>query len=293
MRDSDSEQKAHKQGNDKESAEALRSREVPYDEKEYFESFYRSSISGEDILDRVTLGAVTEPESRFHYNSVENAIIRAYARINPPPPSVMARTWPLIQKRSNLRLLDVGSGTGHWIDFFLSTFLVSQAVGVEITDNMCDFLHNKYIDRDDVQILNTDIASDQFDILSSGGAVDLISAIGVLFHIVEDEKWLSAIANLAAALKPGGLMFVGDEFGVESRAVQFHKADQFDNWREHDLAEGVEGEIRVNKRVRSLADWCSAAGECGLEVVDLVRTDREPTITTAENDILVLKRAAT
>ena len=290
MRDSQNEQKAHK-GDKKRTGKTTQLREVAYDEKEYFESFYRSSISEDGVQDRVTLGAVTEPESRFHYNCVENAIIRAYVRIYPPPPSVMARTWPIMQKRSNLRLLDVGSGTGHWIDFFSSTFLVSQAVGIEITDNMCEFLQNKYADRDEVRILNADISSAQFDIADCGGAVDFVSAIGVLFHIVEDDKWRSALANLASILKPDGLMFVGDEFGAKTRAVQFHKDDRFDNWREHDLAEGVEGEVRVNKRVRSLADWHHVASECGLTIVDLVRTDREPTITTAENDILVLRRA--
>jgi SAM-dependent methyltransferase len=263
---------------------------VTYDGKSYFESFYRAGARDEAMPDRVTLGMVTEPESRFHYNGVENSIIRAHVRMYPPPPGVMASAWHEIQKRSGMRLLDVGSGTGHWIDFFISTFLVSHATGIEITDKMCAFLRGKYSGRPAVRIVNADVSSPSFFVQDLGGPFEYISAIGVLFHIVDDDKWRSAIANLSAALSPEGLMFVGDEFGVETRSVQFHNSDHFDTWREHDQATGREGELRVNKRVRSLADWQRAAGDAGLVLVDLVRTDRDPAITTPEADILVLRR---
>lgn len=263
---------------------------VTYDGKTYFESFYRAGARDEAMPDRVTLGMVTEPESRFHYNGVENSIIRAHVRLYPPPPGMMASAWHEVQKRSGMRLLDVGSGTGHWIDFFVSTFLVSHATGIEITDQMCTFLRGKYTGRPEVRIVNADVSSPSFSVQDIGGPFEYISAIGVLFHIVDDDKWRSAIANLSAALSPEGLMFVGDEFGVETRSVQFHKSDHFDTWREHDQATGAEGELRVNKRVRSLADWQRAASDAGLVLVDLVRTDRDPAITTPEADILVLRR---
>ena len=288
MRESENERRA-KAGQPSTPESGAGVRHVSYDEKAYFESFYRAGSRDEDMPDRVTLGAVTEPEARFHYNSVENAIIRAYVRVNPPPPSVMSSAWHALQKRSNLRLLDVGSGTGHWIDFFFSTFFVSEATGLEITDNMCEFLRRKYEGRRDVRIVSADIASPSFDVTHLGGRVDYISAIGVLFHIVDDGRWRAAVRNLASALSPDGLMFIGDEFGVETRSVQFHKSDHFTTWREHDQAIGVQGEVRVNKRVRSLADWQHAASEAGLSIVDLIRTDSDPAITTPEADILVLR----
>lgn len=47
----------------------------------------------------------------------------------------------------------------------------------------------------------------------------------------------------------------------------------------------------MTKRVRSLAAWVDAAADCGLEVVDVLRTDRDPLLTTPENDVLLLKPA--
>jgi SAM-dependent methyltransferase len=94
-------------------------------------------------------------ESRFHYNAVENAIIRAMARLHPPPPTVMTRAWRMVQERRGLRLLDVGSGTGHWVDFMMEVFHVAHAVGVEWSEQMSAFVRRKYADRPGVMILST------------------------------------------------------------------------------------------------------------------------------------------
>ena len=45
-----------------------------------------------------------------------------------------------------------------------------------------------------------------------------------------------------------------------------------------------------NKRVRALSTWVAEAARLGLEVVDLVRADRDYAITTPENDILLLRK---
>jgi hypothetical protein len=109
-----------------------------------------------------------------------------------------------------------------------------------------------------------------------------------MFHIVDDERWARAIANLARVLEPGGVMIVGGDFGTETRDAQFHASDHFESWNEQ--AASVADKNRVNKRVRSLADWHNAAAKHGLAIADLVRSDREPGIATPENDILVLLR---
>ncbi|HEX2078200.1 MAG TPA: class I SAM-dependent methyltransferase [Longimicrobium sp.] len=264
---------------------------VPYDEKTFFESFYRANVSGTP-QDHMTIGAVSEPEARFHYNATENSIIRALLSLSPPPPPGMLAAWNLLRRRRGARLLDVGSGTGHWIDFMRQLFHVTEAVGVEITEQMCAFLREKYGPGGGVTVLQADVAADGFGAEAVGGAVDYVTAVGVMFHVVDDARWRRAVANLAAALRPGGLMIVGDDFGVETRDVQFHATDEFASWREFDAAKAAEGAARVNKRVRSLADWQAAAGACGLQMVALVRTDRDPRITTPENDVLVLRRAA-
>ena len=263
-------------------------REVPCDEKAFFESFYDSTVEGSPV-DRDTIGgSVTEPESRFHYNAVESAIIIAMTRIEPLPPPVAIRAWSQLRKRANKRLLDIGSGTGHWIDFFIDTYFVTEAVAVEITDKMSTYLRDKYSDRDTVRVLNDDIASAAFTADLTGGQVDYISAIGVMFHITDDARWEQALGNLAKLLKDGGVMFIGGEFGEQTRNVHYNKVDDFADWRDFRSAEGTPGEVRVNKRVRSQEQWRETAQRCGLKVVDLLRTQKDPAIAMPENDLLVL-----
>lgn len=265
-------------------------REVAYDEKLFFESFYKSSVRGE-VSDRVTMGSISDPEARFHYNATENSIIRALLRREPPPDGAMVETWRFMEQRRQRRLLDIGSGTGHWLDFFREAFLVAEAVGVEITAEMGAYLRDKYRDDPAVTILESDIADPAFCPEAIGGLVDFVSAIGVMFHIVDDERWQCAVKNLSGVLKPDGLLLVGGDFGTETANVQFNKIDEFSTWAEHDGApDGAE--VRVNKRVRSLGHWHRVAADCGLEIVDLVRTDQERAITTPENDLLVLARSA-
>lgn len=265
-------------------------RHVPGNEREFFESFFRASVEGEPT-DRETIASVSEPEARFHYNAVENAILRAFMRRRPPPRGPALRAWRMIERRAARRLLDVGSATGHWIDFFRDVLYVAEAVGVEITERMSRFLERKYTGDPRVTILRADVADPDFTVERIGGPVDYVSAIGVMFHIVDDERWRTALANLAGVLAPGGLMFVGGDFGDETRDVQFHRVDRFESWREEATADAPSDEIRVNKRVRSLADWTAAAAAVGLAVADLIRAESEPTIATPENDLLVLARS--
>lgn len=160
---------------------------------------------------------------------------------------------------------------------------MAEAVGVEISPTMAAHLRSKYAGDSAVTILEADSAEPEF----SAGQFDIVSAIGVMFHIVDDARWLAALANLAKALKPDGLLLVGGDFGNETRNVQFHRTDRFESWAEHDAAED---QTLVNKRVRSLAAWSEAAADCGLVIADLVRTEFAFGITTPENDLLVLRR---
>lgn len=261
-----------------------------YDQGTFFNSFYAVDSRG-DFDDRSTIGhMVTQACSRFHYNAVENGIIRAIAHREPPPYGASVRVWEFAQERRGLKLLDVGSGTGHWIDFFMDAQYVSEAVGVEVAPTMSDYLREKYADDDRVRITEMDIASAEFRKQHSAGSFDYISAIGVLFHITEDEKWLKGLENLRSLLAPDGLMFVGGDFGTKTKNLQFHRVDDFDDWQAQ--TSGESEHVFVNKRIRSLGDWHQAANIAGLKISDLVRVDSDWAIHTPENDLLVMQTAS-
>jgi len=247
----------------------------------FFESYYRATAKG-SIRDSMTIGTVSEPESRFHYNACENAIIRVltlFAPVAGQAPSV----WRFAQERRAWRVLDVGSGTGHWVDFYLDVYLAKAVTAVEFVPQMSGFLRGKYAGRDAVTVLEADIVNDALPARS----FDIVNAIGVIFHIVDDGHWRRAVENLLGAAKPGGLVLIGGDFGAETRDVQFHRVDRFESWKEHDSS-GVPAE-RVNKRVRSLADWEKLAASLGASIAELVRSDADPAIQTPENDLLVLR----
>jgi len=61
-----------------------------FEGKTFFSSYYRATAKG-PIVDSMTIGTVSEPEARFHYNASENSIIRSLAKFAPigsQPPSV-------------------------------------------------------------------------------------------------------------------------------------------------------------------------------------------------------------
>lgn len=263
--------------------------EKPFDGQEFFNSFYTANTRGRPE-DRMTIGAITEMESRFHYNAVENSIIRALSKIEPPPSSAMVEAWRMLKSRQEYRLLDIGSGTGHWIDFMMDVFHVSDVVGFEFARPMFEFLSEKYSSCDNIKILDSNVVDFEFDGDLLSGLFDFITAIGVMFHIVEDDLWHDVVRNLGNKLKPSGIMIISGQFGTETCNVEFHKTDEFDSWKSFEQAEGSPDEILVNKRVRSLADWCRICQESGLSMVEVVRSERHPILTTPENDILVLRR---
>lgn len=258
----------------------------PYDAQTYWTSYYKAQLHGQPS-DWITIGAGTEVEGRFHYNATENSIIRALLR-REPVAGTAAAVWRFAQQRRGRRLLDIGSGSGHWIDFFRNIFLVAEAVGVEIAPQMVDYLRRKYAGNPAVHIHSLDISEPSLTL--GHDRFDFISAIGVMFHIVDDGRWHQAIKNLASMLKPDGILIVGGEFGAETRNVQVHVSDHFEAWGGETLMSATQ--LRVNKRVRSLAKWHKVATDSGLVIADLIRTERESGIATPENDILVLVAAA-
>ncbi|HXZ93905.1 MAG TPA: class I SAM-dependent methyltransferase [Burkholderiales bacterium] len=248
----------------------VRGRKKPYQAAQYFESYYTATAA--EFSDRMTIGpAVKELHSRYHYNCVENSIIRALLRCH-------VKEHPAV--------FDLGSGAGHWIDFYLGTFGASSVYGMDISKTCVARLRSKYAHMDRVSIAEGDITNKSS---RPDRKFDIVNAIGVVFHIVDDALWLRALINMRDLLTDDGFIVVGGQFGMMTRNVQFHSTDEFKRIEDMRAAFPTH-EVRINKRIRSLARWKKAAIAAGLRVKLVVRTFNVPEIVTPENNVMILER---
>lgn len=211
---------------------------VPYQVDWWDRAFYQG-----EITDRATIywrrGLV---QTALHYASVETIIL------------------PALQRQRMDRIIDIGSGAGHWLKFYQG--LGSEAVGCEVSTKCVDHL------RSSGYTVEHGAAAEVLPML---GHADVVNAIGVMFHIVDDAEWERTIHLVGAALKPGGLFVVGGHFGwLDGVNVQV----------------GEDG--TVNKRLRSARRWRKVLKGAGFSTVRIVRNRAylRSTEPLPENNIL-------
>lgn len=108
----------------------------------------------------------------------------------------------------SLRVLDVGAGTGFYVERWLR--LGAEVTGVDITDVavrelQARFPAGRFLQGDIGEPLGGELAG----LVRS---FDVVSAFDVLFHIVDDAQYAQALANIAALLRPDGLFLWSDNF---------------------------------------------------------------------------------
>lgn len=105
---------------------------------------------------------------------------------------------------SSLRVLDVGSGTG----FYLDRWVGLGARSVTGSDLTAVAVHRLRARRPGREVRRMDITAP--DLPADLGPFDAISAMDVLFHIVDEDSYARAVDNLSALLAPGGLLFLSE-----------------------------------------------------------------------------------
>ncbi|WP_428261287.1 class I SAM-dependent methyltransferase [Haliangium sp.] len=171
-------------------------------------------------------------ETKYHYNLLENAIIDLLRGLGNP---VIGNV-----------VLDVGAGTGHWIEFYLKYLEAREVVAVDFSPTAVERLRSRYLDLPAVTVQRRDICEPEAEF---EGRFDVVNAIGVMFHIVDDARWRRAVANLCRYLRPGGVAIIGGDFGDRTE------------------------ELGVMRRVRSLALWEEVVAEAGGRVAEVKRFD--------------------
>lgn len=204
-----------------------------------FEKYIQTTLSGQNtVTDVDTISPDWKPyEAKYHYNLVENGIID------------ILREFQLDLHECDV--LDIGSGAGHWISFYRDTLQVRSVQGIDFSKTMVATLHAKFSGDQHVDILFGDFTDTAVEFSRK---FHIINAIGVIFHIVDDEKWMLAISRMADLCWKNGILIVGGTFGKETRTVR-------PTIRHHSPA----------RRIRSLKRWKSSLKDNGFEFLGVKR----------------------
>jgi SAM-dependent methyltransferase len=101
------------------------------------------------------------------------------------------------------RVLDLGSGVGFYVDFYLRHG--AEVTSVELTDAGSSLLRARF---PAARVLQGDIAE-----MDAGTGFDVVNVWDVLYHITDDARFEAALTRAARALRPGGLLLLSDVFG--------------------------------------------------------------------------------
>jgi len=106
---------------------------------------------------------------------------------------------------SGFDVLDVGSGTGFYIEQWLER-RPQCLVGSDLTDAAVHRLGQRF---PHVEFTRCDIGAPVPSSLSER-TFDVVTAMDVLFHITDDHRYESALANFRSLVKPGGILMFSD-----------------------------------------------------------------------------------
>jgi SAM-dependent methyltransferase len=107
-------------------------------------------------------------------------------------------------RHRDARVLDVGSGTGFYLRLWRRLGF-AELTGSDLTETSVTALQAEF---PDLAIVRFDLGGPSLPLPET--SFDVISAIDVLPHIVEDTRYRRAIANCARLLNAGGWLMITD-----------------------------------------------------------------------------------
>ncbi len=117
---------------------------------------------------------------------------------------------------SELVVLDIGSGTGFYIDLWRELGALS-ITGCDITDFAVGRLRQLFPSH---TFHRVDIGAESEPL--PRGCFDVVSCCDVLFHIVDDARYVRAFQNIYSLLKPGGVLVFTEVFRHEETLRHQH-----------------------------------------------------------------------
>lgn len=123
---------------------------------------------------------------------------------------------------NNARVLEIGCGTGFYTRI-LHDLGVKHYVGVDITDVLFSDLQQKF---PDFQFMQKDVTADKIT-----GEFDLIVMIDVIEHIVNNDKFTSAMENIKGCLAKSGVFIVAPLVQKQWRKLFYVTLWSFDDMK--------------------------------------------------------------
>jgi 2-polyprenyl-3-methyl-5-hydroxy-6-metoxy-1,4-benzoquinol methylase len=135
-------------------------------------------------------------------------------------------------------LLEGGVGVGAYAALW-QRLGVERWVGVDLSESAVERLKHRYPDGAFAEV---DLASGKEALRAVIGdqRFDLVTAIDVLYHIVDESGFATALGTLGAAVTPEGSLLVSDVFVDQSRTIAAHvRRRSLDQYEEILAAHGL------------------------------------------------------
>jgi SAM-dependent methyltransferase len=116
------------------------------------------------------------------------------------------------------RVLDVGSGTGFYVNLWRSHG-AKEVVGLDLTDAAVERLRTAF---PDVTFVRQDITEGIADLAPA--SFNVVSCMDVMYHVLDNARFTSAIRNISDLLVPGGRFVWTDLFVHGKESVDRHTA---------------------------------------------------------------------
>ncbi len=122
--------------------------------------------------------------------------------------------------RPGAALLEAATGVGAYGPLW-RRLGVARWVGLDLSEDAVAYCRDRY---PWAEFLCQDLTAGGWEAgrAAPEGAFDLVTAIDVLYHLVEDRAFETALRGLAARVKPGGLLVVSDVFVQRDNRIAAH-----------------------------------------------------------------------
>ncbi|HEV7912500.1 MAG TPA: class I SAM-dependent methyltransferase [Albitalea sp.] len=156
------------------------------------ESFWEERYSSLDLT-RSGHRDLPEAYNRWLYRRKQAVLRRALRSIGFAP--------------AGKRVMEIGVGTGAYVDFWKAQG-VAAITGLDISGAAIEHLRQRHPGH---VFLKRDVTEPGVPV-DLGRDFDLVTALDVLYHVVDDQRLNVALRNVHAALRPDGIFAIHDQF---------------------------------------------------------------------------------